>query len=300
MAVDALVFVNVLHTFLHHILKVVGNRQYDHQEQYDIAPVDALLLLRGAKVLPNVVRWLFGSFETYRFSKYLQFGLLADHLGRLDVFVVFESDEGATDPGMVLLLLEHLDHVFCLEDSSRIVVLDGLASPLEKLDHPSIVENQVGAHDLDQVVVLEEAELVSHPFLELLASGRVRQILLVQDLIENVTLTWLDLEEESVVTRRHCVLVIALGEVLGPIGAQHGETNDDDRGNDLDVNALGSVGHLLVDFEFLLLAHVLNEEPRLLVGAGLASFALGVHKVLKVLELTRSLTAAIAVEHVLE
>lgn len=174
MAVDALVLVNILHTFLHHILQVVGNGQYDHQEQYDIAPVDALLLLRSAKVLPNVVRWLFRSFEAYRLAKYLQFGLLADHLGRLDVLIVFESDESATDPGMVLLLLQYFDHVFRLEDSSRIVVLDGLASPLEELDHPAIVENQVGAHDLDQVVVLEEAELVSHPFLELLTSGGVR------------------------------------------------------------------------------------------------------------------------------
>ena len=105
MAVNVLVFVNILHAFLHQILEVVRNGQYDHQEQYHIAPIDPLFLLRGAKVLPNVVRWLFRSFETYRLSKYLQFGLLADHLGCLDIFVVFERDEGATDPGVVLLFL---------------------------------------------------------------------------------------------------------------------------------------------------------------------------------------------------
>lgn len=71
----------------------------------------------------------------------------------------------------------------------------------------------------------------------------------------------MDLEEERVVTRRHGVLVVPLGEVLGPIGAQNGEADDDDRRNDLDVDALGGVGHLLIDLEFLLLAHVLNEEP---------------------------------------
>lgn len=161
---------------------------------------------------------------------------------------------------MVLVLPLKLDQVLSLEHNALLRVLDCLTALPKKLNHLRVVEDKISPHNSHQVVVLEHAQLVIHPFLELLTAGRVILMLLVEYGVKDITLFRQDAEEKGVVTGCDSLLVIALCQVLRPISAQNCEAHDQKSADYLNVDVLGGNLVLLGDFFLRLLAHVLNEE----------------------------------------
>ena len=87
-----------------------------------------MLLDGDAHVLPDVLRWLFGSFNGYLLAEDLEFGGFNDFLSHFDVSIVFESYEDSGDVGVVLLIPTRLNKMLQLKDLSIIGFLNRSSS----------------------------------------------------------------------------------------------------------------------------------------------------------------------------